>query len=374
MAKRDYYEVLGVGKAAGLDEIKKAYRKLAIRFHPDKNPGDKSAESSFKEATEAYDVLSDSNKRQTYDQYGFAGIDGMGATSQDFSHVFRDFEDVFGDFGGIFDSLFGGSRQRSSGARSGGNRGDDLRYDIEISFSDAVFGIGKEISFSVHESCDGCNGSGAEGGNSRRVCPVCSGSGQVRRSSGFFSIASTCSNCNGQGDVIENPCRICRGSGRRGRNRRLKISIPSGIESGKRMRISGQGDASKGAGMSGDLYVYIQVKPDKFFERHENDLYYMIRVGVVQAALGAEIVVPTLDGKKIKVKVPPGTQNGKLLRLRNEGVPHLNDHSRRGDLYIKMIVRVPEKLSSKARNLLKELSEAVKEDKEPQPVPLSEID
>lgn len=374
MAKRDYYEVLGVSKDAGLDGIKKAYRTLAIKYHPDRNPGDAQAEEQFKEATEAYDVLSDQKKRQAYDQFGFAGVDGLsGGGAQDFSHVFRDFEDIFGDFGGIFDSLFGG-RRAGSARRQAGVRGDDLRYDLEIPFADAVYGTEAEISFARQEPCKICKGTGAEGGEARKLCPTCGGSGQVRRSSGFFSIASTCPECQGAGDVIDNPCHTCHGSGRERRNKRLKVTIPAGIEPGKRIQIPGQGDGGASGGPAGDLYVYIHVAAHADYERHGNDLYCVIPVGVGQASLGADIVVPTLDGKKVKVKVPPGTQSGKLLRLRNEGVPYLADGGRRGDLYIKVRVVTPTKLSSKAKSVLQEFADIVGEEGSPKPVPLSELE
>lgn len=375
MAKRDYYEVLGVGKDAALDDVKKAYRKLAVRYHPDKNPGDQAAEERFKEATEAYDVLSDTRKRQAYDQFGFAGVDGMrGSGTQDFSHVFRDFEDIFGDFGGIFDSLFGGGRRRGPGGRQGAMRGDDLRYDLQVPFADAVFGREVEISFSRHEACDPCRGTGVAGGARRTICPGCGGSGQVRRSSGFFSIASTCPQCEGAGDIVERPCQHCRGSGRQRRNRRITIPIPKGIEPGKRIQIPGEGDGAPGNRPPGDLYVYIHIQPHEIFERHGNDLYCVIRAGIVQAALGAEVVVPTLDGRRVKVKIPAGTQNGKMLRLRNEGVPFRGEGHRRGNLYIRVLVKVPEKMPARARSLLEEFSRIVPDDSTPQPVPLAELE
>jgi molecular chaperone DnaJ len=373
MAKRDYYDVLGVDKSASLDDIKKAYRKLAIRYHPDKNPGDQTAEEYFKEATEAYDVLSDSTKRQTYDQFGFAGVDGMRTGTQDFSHVFRDFEDIFGDFGGLFEGLFGGGRRRAPGGRAAA-RGDDLRYDLEVPFEDAVFGTETEVSFARHEGCDACNGSGMEGGARRQICPSCGGTGQVRRNSGFFSIASSCPQCRGEGDIVDRPCNACRGSGRQRRNRRLKITIPAGIEAGKRIRIPGQGDGGGGGRPPGDLYVYVHVRPHEFFERHGTDLYCVIRVGMVQAALGAEVVVPTLDQHRVKVRVPPGTQNGKMLRLRNEGVPYPGERHRRGNLYIKVLVHVPDKVPARARRLLEEYSQVVGDNNAPQRVPLTELE
>ncbi|HUX11988.1 MAG TPA: molecular chaperone DnaJ [Spirochaetia bacterium] len=376
MAKRDYYEVLGVAKGCTKDDIKKAYRKLAVQFHPDRNPGDKAAEEKFKEATEAYEVLADEKKRQAYDQFGFAGVEGMGgnAGAHDFSGVFRDFEDIFGDFSGIFDSFFGGTggRQRTRG-RSAVQRGADLRYDLEISFKDAVFGTKVEVSYARNTTCQVCSGSGAESGSGRKTCPTCGGAGQVRRSSGFFSIASTCPSCNGEGSIIDNPCRACSGTGVARKSQKIKVTIPPGIETGKRINIHDQGDAGPNGGAAGDLYVFIHVKGHEYFERSGEDVYCVIPIGFTQAALGAEIQVPTLDEKKVKVKIPPGTQNGKILRLRNEGIPHLQNPARRGDLYVKVQVMIPERLSGRAKTLLKELAEVEGEDSNPQPIPLAEL-
>ncbi len=376
MAKRDYYEVLGVPKNASKDDIKKAYRKLAIQYHPDKNAGNPEAEEKFKEATEAYEVLAEDKKRQAYDQFGFAGVEGMGAGAAggDYSTVFRDFEDIFGDFSGIFDSFFGGgTRRRRPGGRESVSRGSDLRYNLEISFKEAVFGAKKEISYQKHHTCNVCGGSGAESGSGRQTCPSCGGTGQVRRSSGFFSIASTCPTCSGEGFVIENPCKNCSGSGLEEKLQKIKVTIPAGIESGKRINIPKQGDAGPNNGPPGDLYVYISVTPHEHFERDGVDVYCMIPISVTQAALGAEIYVRTLDDKKIKVKIPAGTQNGKTLRLRSEGAPYLHNPNRRGDLYIKLFVEVPKKLNSKAKQLLQELGEVVGEEQTPKPIPLSSL-
>ena len=374
MAKRDYYEVLDVPKGAVKEEIKKAYRKLAIKYHPDKTQGDKSSEEKFKEATEAYEVLSDEKKRQAYDQFGFAGVEGMGGgAAHDFSSVFKDFEDVFGDFGGIFDSFFGGGTSRKRASRTSVSRGADLRYNLDISFKDAVFGTKVEINYTRNVSCSHCGGSGTESGSGRKICPSCAGSGQVRRSSGFFSIASPCPTCNGEGYVIENPCKLCGGNGLAKKKQTIKVSIPAGIESGKRINIPGQGDAGANDGPNGDLYVYIGVKPHRYFERDGNDIYCVIPISVTQAALGSEIKVSTLDEKKVKVKIPMGTQNGKVLRLRSEGIPYLHNSSRRGDMYIKLIVIIPAKLSSRAKDLLRELAEIQGENGSPKPVPLSEL-
>ena len=374
MAKRDYYEVLSVAKGASKDDIKKAYRRLAVQFHPDRNPGDKQAEEKFKEATEAYEVLADEKKRQAYDQFGFAGLEGMGFEAHDFSSVFRDFEDIFNGFNftGFFDSFFGGGRSRSR--RSSARRGADLRYELEIPFADAVFGKKEEIIFSRSESCPECNGSGADKGSGKKVCPTCGGAGQVRRSSGFFSIATTCPSCNGEGEIIEKPCAACGGRGLVTRKRTIKVTIPAGIETGKRISIPGQGDGGLGGGPPGDLYVYIRVLPHEYFERNGNDLYCVIPISVTQAALGTEIYVSTLENsRKVKLKIPAGTQNGKMLRLKAEGVPFLRSLDRRGDLYIKILVEIPTKVSGRARTLLQELGSLTGEQSSPKPVRLSDL-
>ncbi|MCX7023207.1 MAG: molecular chaperone DnaJ [Spirochaetes bacterium] len=373
MAKRDYYEVLGVEKGASKDDIKKAYRRLAIQFHPDKNPGDKKSEESFKEATEAYEILGDDQRRSAYDQFGFAGVEGMNAPGQqDFSGVFRDFEDIFGSFGdfsNIFEGFFGGTRGAKS--RNGAvPKGDDLRYDLEISFEQAVFGMAVEISYLRNEPCKTCSGTGASTGGGRKVCPTCQGSGQVRRSSGFFSIAQTCPQCRGEGHIIENPCRECSGTGLGKKRQKIKVTIPAGVDDGKRVQIPGQGDAGHNGGEPGDLYVFIHVKPHEFYERDGYDLYCAVPVSIAQAALGSELTVPTIDSRKIKVAIPAGIQHGKMLRVREEGVPH---GAKRGDLYIKIIVRVPEKLSRKGRELLEELSRAEGDSPELKPIKRSEL-
>jgi molecular chaperone DnaJ len=376
LAKRDYYDVLGLSRGASKEEIKKAYRRLAVRYHPDRNPGDREAEERFKEATEAYEVLANDSKRQTYDQFGFAGLEGSGYGAHDFSSVFRDFEDLFGDtFSSFFDSFFGGgARTRRGGGRTSARRGADLRYELSISFVDAVFGKKEEISFPRNETCEACGGTGADKGTGKRVCPGCGGSGQVRRSSGFFSIATTCPTCQGEGEIIERRCSACGGRGLLSRQRKLKISIPAGIESGKRISIPGQGDAGANGGPPGDLYVFIKVQPHEYFERQGSDLYCVIPISITQAALGTDILVPTLeDNRRVKVKIPAGTQNGKILRLKGEGVPHLNNPERRGDLYIKILVRVPAKVNGRARSLLQELASQLGEEQSPNPVRLSDL-
>jgi molecular chaperone DnaJ len=372
VAKRDYYEVLGLQKNASKDDIKKAYRKLAIQYHPDKNPGNKEAEEKFKEATEAYEILSDDQKKSAYDQFGFAGVEGMAGNARDFSSTFRGFEDIFGDFSGIFDSFFGGGSRFHGGSASGGGarQGANLRYDIDISFKDAVFGTKVEIQYSRNEACETCKGSGAANGAGRKVCPTCAGSGQVRHSQGFFSVASTCPSCGGEGYIIEHPCKDCGGSGTRKKRQKVMVTIPAGVENGKRVVVPRQGDAGPGGGPPGDLYVVIRVKPHEYFERQDLDLYCAVPISITQAALGADIHVATLEGKTIKVKVPAGIQNGKLLRIRDEGVP---SGGHRGNLYIKLMVQVPVRLSREGRELMEKLATVEGEDDSPKPIPLSEL-
>ncbi len=378
MAKRDYYEVLGVEKGATKDDIKKAYRRLAIANHPDKNPGDHAAEERFKEATEAYEVLADEQKRGAYDRFGFAGVEGMGGAGnpQDFSTVFKDFEDIFGfgDFSNIFDSFFGGGRR--GGASGGGGhertaRGSNLRYDLELPFEEAVFGASREIVYGKNDVCKTCTGSGSADGSARHVCPTCQGSGQVRRSSGFFSIAQTCPSCRGEGYVIEKPCRDCDGSGLAKKKQKIKVTIPAGVEDGKRVVIPGQGDSGPNGGAAGDLYVFIRVRPHEYFERDGNDLYCALPISLTMAALGGDINFTTIEGRKIAVSIPSGSQNARMLRVREEGVP--SPSGRRGDLYLKLLVQVPQKLSRKGKELLEELRKLEGEDNEPKPIKLSEL-
>ena len=367
MAKRDYYEVLGVQKNASKDEIKKVYRKLALQYHPDQNPGDKQAEEKFKEAAEAFSVLSDDQKRAAYDQFGFSGVEGMGGAggAQDWSEMFGE-----GGLGSIFESFFGGGGFRRSGGSGNVRQGANLRYDIEIPFKDAVFGTKVEIQFSHNESCTTCKGAGTTDGSGKKTCPLCRGSGQVRHSQGFFSVATTCHQCNGDGYVIDKPCNDCGGTGTQKKRQKIMVTIPAGVENGKRVVIPKQGDAGPNGGPPGDLFVFIRIKPHEFFERQSHDLYCAVPVSISQAALGAEIQVTTLDNKKIKVKVPAGIQSGKMLRIRDEGVP---SGSQRGNLYIKLIVKIPDKLSRRGKELLEELSKTEGQEDSPKPIPLSQL-
>lgn len=370
MAKRDYYEVLGVQKGATEEEIKKAYRKIAMANHPDTHPGDASAEERFKEASEAYEILSDAKKREAYDQYGFAGVDGMGGAGGGYQNVYRDFSDLFsgsGGFSDIFSSFFGGgsSQRRSS---NGPRQGQSLRYDITIDFKEAAFGCKKEISFSHDETCSSCNGTGGTG---RHSCPTCNGTGQVVSGGGFFQMSQPCRSCKGTGYVVDNPCANCRGTGTVRRSEKLSVSIPAGSDNGTRLTLRGKGDAGANGGPNGDLILVVNVRPDKYFVRDNNDVYLQIPISFVQASLGDSIQVPTLDGTDVVVDIPEGTQSGKLLRLRGKGIPSLRGGAR-GDMYLKIVVETPKRLGIKEKKIMKELYEAMNPTKAPKPVAFEE--
>lgn len=352
MAKRDYYAVLGLEKGVSEEEIKKAYRRLAVKFHPDKNPGDKVAEENFKELGEAYEVLNDAQKRAAYDQYGHAAFDRRAAgfgRAGGFHDPFEVFREVFGG-GSIFEDLFGGGQQDPSQSQ----RGDDLRYDMEISFEEAAHGCEKEITVTKPERCEDCQGSGAEAGSRARNCPTCGGRGQVITSRGIFSIAQTCPHCQGAGRIIDKPCKTCRGNGRRERTSKIKLRIPAGVDSGSRLRSAGNGEAGSRGGPSGDLYVILHVKPHEIFQRDGDDLLCEVPVSFVQATLGSEIDVPTLDGKT-SVKVPPGTQPGTMFRLKGKGVKNIQGYGH-GDLHVRVTVEVPSQLSAAQRVKLEEFA------------------
>ena len=376
-AKRDYYEVLGVEKSADQDAIKKAYRKLAIKYHPDRNPSDKEAEEKFREATEAYEVLSDEKKRPIYDQYGFAGLDGAaGGGGAGYSHAFHDFSDLFGGAGGgfsdIFDSIFGGgfSGGSSSRSRRGPASGASLRYDLHIKFKDAVYGTEADISFKHNEVCSSCNGSGGAAGSSRKTCPTCNGMGQVRQGNGFFTIQQTCPTCRGKGTTIDKPCSSCRGSGLQEKNKQMSLKIPAGVDNGRRIIIRGQGDAGENGGPAGDLVIVLHVAQHPNFQRQDNDLFCSIPVTMSQAALGCEVTITALDDKKLTIKIPEGTPTGKMLRIKGEGVP-ISGSSRKGDLYVEISVQIPTKLSSKQKDLLKQYQELENPTTEPKLVNLT---
>ena len=371
--KRDYYEVLGIDKNASKEDIKKAYRKLAVKFHPDKNPDDKRAEEKFKEATEAYEVLGNEDRRRQYDQFGFAGLEGMGVGRgfSDFSS-FSDFEDLFGDFSDIFGSFFGSSFKNRRGSRSSSRakRGNDIQYNLNVELEDIIYGKKIEISFPRNDTCDVCRGSGSKPGTKKSICSMCSGSGQVRQQQAFFSISTTCPRCHGQGETNESPCANCNGSGLKTRQKKISVKIPAGIDSGKKLVLHGEGEGGLNGGPAGDLYIKISINPHKYFVRENNDLYCEIPITFTQAALGSEITIETIDKKRIMVKIPSGTENGKVLRIKNEGVPHLHNDHRKGDLYLKLIIDTPTSLNRKERELLQQFAKMHGENSTPSPKPI----
>ena len=367
-AKRDYYEVLGVSKGAAADEIKKAYRKLAVQFHPDKNPGDHTAEDKFKELGEAYDVLSDEQKRAAYDRYGHAAFShgSPGAGGGGFHDPLDIFRQVFGGGGAgdIFESFFGGGMGGGARRRPGGpERGSDLRYGLEISLEEAAHGAEKELSFERLISCEKCHGSGSASGGGTKQCRTCGGQGQVIASRGFFQIQQTCPDCMGTGQTISDPCKDCHGAGRVKDRTRIRMKIPAGVEDNMRIRSNGNGDAGMRGGPNGDLYVVVQIKSHDIFERDGNDLHCQVPVGYPIAALGGELPVPTLDGKA-NVRVPPGTQNGATFRLRHQGMKEVGSE-RKGDLYVHVQIAVPSKLNAEQKEKLQEFAKALGEHNSP---------
>jgi molecular chaperone DnaJ len=363
VSKRDYYEILGVARSATEQEIKSAYRKLALKFHPDRNPGDKVAEEQFKEAAEAYAVLADTDKRHMYDRFGHAGLGGAATGGFD-PTVFTGFEDILGGLGDIFGfgDVFGGGRRRG-----GPQRGTDLRYDLEISFDEAAKGTEASIQIPRQETCETCHGSGAAAGSSPVTCPQCQGRGQLRYQQGFFTVARTCGQCRGSGSVITKPCATCRGAGRVQQEKKLNVRIPAGIATGQRLRLSGEGEAGPGGGPSGDLYVVVHVQEHPFFQRDGNDLYCEVPLNFTTLALGGEIQIPTLDGQEA-FAIPAGTQTGSTFRIRGQGMPDVSGRGR-GDLLMTVKVSTPKKLSKEQRKLLEQLSETLpKEQFEPTPV------
>ena len=368
MSKRDYYEVLGVARTADEVVIKSAYRKLAMQYHPDRNPGDKAAEDKFKEAAEAYAILADGEKRSLYDRFGHAGVSSAAGGGGFDPSTFRGFEDLFGNLGDMFGlgDLFGGG-----GRRGGPQRGADLRYDLEITFEEAARGTETSIQIPRHETCDTCKGTGAAPGTSATTCTQCRGAGQVRFQQGFFTVARTCPQCRGNGRVIAKPCQTCRGSGRVARERKMSVKIPAGIATGQQLRLQGEGESGNGGGPAGHLFVVVHVQEHEFFRRDGLNLFCEISVNFTTVALGGEIEVPTLDGSET-VKIHEGTQTGTTLRLRGKGMPDVNGGAR-GDLFATVQVRTPKKLSKEQRHLLDQLSKVLPAEKfEPRPRQIDE--
>ena len=358
VSKADYYEVLGVSREANDQELKSAYRKLALKYHPDRNPGDHAAEERFKQASEAYQVLCDADKRAAYDRYGHAGVGGAG---QAYGGPFAGNVDIGDIFGDLFGEMFnvGGAQQR--GSRQ--HRGDDLRFDLSIEFEDAIFGAETEVKIRRLEICPTCSGRGSASGRGPSVCAQCQGRGQLRYQQGFFSVARTCGVCGGKGSIIGDPCSTCRGETRVSKELKLNVKVPPGVEDGTRIRYSGEGDAGRSSGPKGDLYVVLSIQPHDYFERDGHDLRCVVPISFPQAALGAEIEIPGVDGP-VNLKIPEGTQSGKELRVRGRGVPILNEKGH-GDLLVKVLVQVPRKLTRAQRELVTKLAELTSVDNKP---------
>lgn len=357
--KRDYYEVLEIERSASAQEIKAAYRNAALKHHPDKNPGDKAAEEKFKEASEAYAVLSDADKRARYDRFGHASV---GANPFEGFGGFGGFQGSLNDlFGDLFSELFGGGRGR---AARGPARGADLRHDVTLTFEEAVFGKEINVTFPRDKGCEECGGSGARKGTSPKVCPNCHGSGEVRFSQGFFQVAKSCGQCRGEGKVVESPCGACRGRGKVQESVSRPVSIPAGVSSGTRMRVAGEGGLGERGGPRGDLYLFLSVRDHPLFQREENDLYCEVPVTFPEAALGTNLSVPTIDGQEV-VKIPPGTQSGKLFRIKGKGVPFLNGRGR-GDQHFRVVIETPTHLTKEQRKHLEAFAAASGPESHPQ--------
>ena len=357
VSKADYYEVLGVSRDANEQELKSAYRKLALKYHPDRNPGDHASEEKFKEASEAYQVLCDADKRAAYDRFGHAGVSGGGPGGFGGFSGAVDLGDIFGD---LFGEMFNMGGQQKAARQM---RGDDLRYDLTIDFQEAIFGTEKEIRIRRLEACETCKGSGSKSGRGPATCPQCHGRGQVRYQQGFFSVARTCNACGGRGSIIGDPCDTCRGETRITKEIKLTVKVPAGVEEGTRIRYGGEGDVGRGNGQSGDLYIVLSIRGHDFFHREGQNLHCVIPVSFPQAALGAEIEIEGVDGP-VMLKVPEGTQSGKEIRIRGKGVPYLNEKGR-GDLIVKVLVQIPKKLSKAQRDLITELGKSMSVENKP---------
>ena len=359
MTKRDYYDVLGINKSASPDQIKSAYRKLAVKHHPDKNKGDKASEEKFKEASEAYHILSNTERKQNYDNFGHAAFENGGGGKGGFGNFdfSSNFSDIFEDF---FGEGFGGGRR----SRKSNNRGSDLRYDLSISLNEAFSGKKQDIKFSTSEKCDICKGTGSKPGHGPSTCSMCGGQGQVRSSQGFFTVQQTCPQCGGSGEQITHPCTSCSGQGKKQASKRLSVTIPKGVDDGTRIRLAGKGEAgSRGAG-SGDLYLFINVYSHDLFKRSDENLYFECPISIADAALGTTIEIPTIDGGKAKIKIPAGTQNGKQLRLKGKGMPYIRG-SGYGDLYVQLNTEVPISLNKEQKELLEKFREIENEKSNP---------
>ena len=358
MAKRDFYDVLGVSKNASPEELKSAYRKLAVKHHPDKNPGDKASEEKFKEAGEAYGILSDKEKKQNYDNFGHAAFEGGGGRQSsgfggaDFADIFEDF---FGDFGG-------GGRSRGRGNTS--NRGSDLRYDLSITLEEAHEGKKQDIKFSTTEKCNTCKGNGSKPGSSPDKCTVCGGNGKVRSNQGFFTVQQTCPQCAGSGEEITNPCTDCNGQGNKQASKKISVTIPKGVDDGTRIRLAGKGEAGTKGGASGDLYLFVNVHSHDLFKRSDENLFFEFPISIADAALGTTIEIPTIDGGRAKIKIPDGTQNGKQFRLKGKGMPYMRG-SGNGDLYVQVNTEVPISLNKEQKALLEKFREIENEKSNP---------
>ena len=347
MSKRDYYEILGVSRTVTEVELKTSFRKLAMQHHPDKNPGSKEAEIKFKEINEAYQVLSDGQKRAAYDRFGHQAFENGGGGGPGGN---ADFSDFMSD---IFDSFFGDARRGGPRSANGRERGADLRYNLEIGLEEAFTGKNASIRVPTSVSCESCSGTGAKPGSKSRQCPTCGGHGRVRANQGFFSVERTCPTCSGRGEIIDDPCKNCQGAGRVTRERTLSVNIPAGVEDGTRIRLAGEGEAGLRGGPAGDLYIFLSIKPHAIFQRDGADLFCRVPIGLVSAALGGEIEVPTLSGEQARVKIPEGTQTGKQFRLKGKGMSVLRSRDV-GDLYIQVVVETPQKLTMRQRELLEE--------------------